>query len=102
LHASNYTLIQALQGTQFLCFWYKTIDGNVFGGANGIIARVANAGHIHARGENALLEGQIILEWYHMFDPPMAVLDPPVPLTAKIPQPAALKGKKVADELATV
>jgi|GEM_PF-6266726 len=91
---ANYTLIRALQGSQRLCFWYKTIDGDVFGGASGIIARVINAGNVHSRGENALLTGTIILGWDNMFDPPRDILDPPAPLMVGVQPPEPLRAKE--------
>lgn len=95
---ANYDLVRALQGTQYLAFWYKSIDGALFGGIPGIIGRVVNAGNVHSRGENALLTGQIILSWDNLFDPPRTQLDAPAPLMAKIPQPEALKSKRQLSE----
>jgi hypothetical protein len=91
MHADNYDFIRELQGTGLVAINYVDLDGNVYGGANMIIARV-NAGNVHARGENALLTGQIIFNWDNMFDPPQGVLEGAAPLTAaKIPAPAALR-----------
>ena len=102
MHADNYAAIRELQGSQYVCLWYADIDGAIYGGATGIIARVVNAGHVHQRGENALLEGQITFEWYHLVDPPKAAMDPPALLKAKVQAPAPLKSKAPKDELATV
>lgn len=94
LSIANYELIRAIQGTQLVAMWYVTIDGYVFGGAEGIIARIANAGHSHSKGENALLTGQVAFAWDNLFDPPAAELDPAGPLTfGKVEQPAPLKAK---------
>jgi hypothetical protein len=98
---ANYEVVRALQGTEYVALWYKTIDGDIFGGATGIIARIANAGNEHSRGENALLTGKIIFTWEHIFDPPRAILDPPVPLTAKVQAPAPLKSKASKEAEAT-
>jgi hypothetical protein len=97
LSLDNYVFLRAVQGTQLVFIWYATVDGYVFGGADGICARVQNAGHTHARGENALLTGQYIFEWKNLFDPPAAELDPVAPLMAgKVKQPAPLKSKPKA------
>ena len=94
---ANYELVRALQGLQYVAIWYKTIDGDGFGGENGIIARVVNAGNVHARGEGALLTGTIVLEWKKLFDPPRVILDAPAPMTTgKVQAPAALKSNKSA------
>ena len=88
----NYEVVRGLQGTHLVAIWYLTIDGYIVGGENGIIARIANAGTVHARGENALLTGQVIFEWDNLFDPPLDQVDPPAPLImGKVAQPKALK-----------
>lgn len=90
----NYEFIRALQGTQQVVMWYQTIDGYIFGGTDGIIARIPSVGNVHARGENALLAGQIQFAWKNLFDPPAEEIDGATPLmAAKVKAPAALKSK---------
>lgn len=104
MHADNYAAVRELQGSQYVALWYADIDGNGYGGAKGIIARVVNAGNVHVEGENAPLEGQLIFEWYHLIDPPKYALDPPALLKAKVQAPEPLKSGKKApaqEELAT-
>ena len=98
LTVANHTVIRALQGAHHVALWYLTIDGYIVGGDDGIIARIANAGTVHARGDNALLTGQIIFDWENLFDPPLDEIDPAAPLMAgRVKQPAPLKevAKKV-------
>lgn len=101
----NYDAIRELQGSQYVCIWYGDIDGRGYGGALGIIARVVNAGNVSQRGEQVLLEGQITLEWMHLFDPPTYAMDQAAQYkVGKIKTPEPLKGKaapKEASELTT-
>ncbi len=95
LTAANYETLRGLQGTHHVALWYETIEGYIFGGANGIIARIASAGHNHTRGENALLTGQVSFEWLNLFDPPMDELDGATSMKAgKVQAPAPLGSQK--------
>ena len=94
MHLNNYEAVRALQGLHHVAIWYQDIDGYIYGGADGIIARIVNAGTILARGENALATGQIQFEWKNLFDPPADELDPVAPMMAgKVKTPAPLKPK---------
>lgn len=73
---NNYEAIRFLQANGlFVAFWYADYDERVYGGANGIVGWVQNAGHIHSRGEGSLLIGQGQLQWRNIFDPPTATLN---------------------------
>lgn len=69
----NYDFIRALQVKPTVAVWYRDIDGYIYGGENGIVCDVQNAGNILNRGEGGLLTGQFILTWEADCDPPVAV-----------------------------
>lgn len=69
----NYDFIRALQFQPTVAIWYRDIDGYMYGGANGIVCDIQNAGNIANRGEGGLLTGQVIFNWNKECDPPAAV-----------------------------
>lgn len=95
MHTNNYEFVRMLQFPGALvAVWYADHDDYVYGGADGIVCRVVNAGNILNRGEGSLLTGQIVLTWKHLYDPPVAALiEGASPFMAPSPMaaPAAFK-----------
>ncbi len=69
----NYNFIRAVQLQPTIAMWFKTMDGYIFGGANGVVADVKNAGNILGRGDGTLLTGQMEIEWDCDCDPEGAI-----------------------------
>ena len=69
----NYDFVRALQVKPTIAIWFRDIDGYMYGGPNGVICDVQNAGNILNRGEGGLLTGQAALVWEADCDPPIAV-----------------------------
>lgn len=66
----NYELIRFLQSRPTVALWFRTIDGLMVGGPDGIVADVTQAGTVFGRGEGTLLTGQIVFQWDSDCDPP--------------------------------
>jgi hypothetical protein len=69
----NYDFIRALQIQPTLAIWYRDMDGYVYGGPNGVVCDVKNAGNILGRGDGTLLTGQMVYEWDCDCDPDVAL-----------------------------
>jgi len=67
----NYEFFRALQVKPTVAIWYRDIDGYMYGGADGVVCDVQNAGNILNRGEGGLLTGQVVFNWDADCDPPM-------------------------------
>lgn len=75
MHTDNYELIRTLQYPgALIAIWYADRDEYVYGGVNGVVCHIQNAGTILNRGEGALLTGQLVLYWDNLYDPPVGEL----------------------------
>lgn len=72
----NYNLIRSLQQAEEVVVWFRTIDGLMVGGPDGIQCKANRAGNQFSRGQGALLTGEFQLQWAAPCDPPAAIADP--------------------------
>jgi len=71
MSVENYDFIRALQVKPTVAIWYRDIDGYMYGGEDGVVCDIQNAGNILNRGEGGLLTGQAVFTWEADCDPPV-------------------------------